>query len=340
MCAARPDSSLRPGQWIARYIARQLKASGRAGLDYALLTHLHGDHIGDVTAKSPKSALGDYKLTGISDVAEATPIRKLIDRGYPGYDYPAPVTDPTTLNYRSFIESIAKSGTNVEQVQVGSSHQIHEPHSQPLSTVRILAGNGHVWSGAEETSLAQFPDQRGLDQRGLDPSHRATENSCSIALRVNYGDFSYFTGGDLCSDTNYGRALWRDVETPAGKAAGPVSVSTCNHHGYFDATGPEFVRAVRPKVWILQSWHASHPAMSTLANLYSSMLSPHSPDVFCLGLHPAAALSCARFSDNFKSSQGHVLVRVAPGGAKFSVLVIEDRDESDHVKGAFGPYLS
>ena len=120
--------------------------------------------------------------------------------------------------------------------------------------------------------------------------------------------------------------------------AGRVSVSTCNHHGYFDANGPDFVRALRPRVWILQSWHASHPAMPVLANLYSPILYPGPRDVFCLGLHPAAALSCARFSDLFKSSQGHVLVRVASAGAEFFVLVLEDGDESNHVKAVFGPY--
>jgi hypothetical protein len=69
-------------------------------------------------------------------------------------------------------------------------------------------------------------------------------------------------------------------------------------------------------------------------------LYPGPRDVFCLGLHPAAALGCARFSDMFKSSQGHVLVRVAPGGMEFSVLVLEDRDESNRVKAVFGPYPS
>ena len=117
-------------------------------------------------------------------------------------------------------------------------------------------------------------------------------------------------------------------------------MSTCNHHGYFDATGPDLVRALQPRVWILQSWHASHPAISVLANLYSPILYPGPRDVFCLSLHPAAALSCARFSDSFKSSQGHVLVRVAPGGAEYSVLVLEDGDESVRVKAIFGPYTS
>jgi len=342
MNPARPDGSRRPGQWITRYVQRQLQAAGKAeakaGLDYALLTHLHGDHIGDVTAQSPESSYGGYKLTGVSDVAEVMPIGKLIDRGFPSYNYPATVTDATGLNYIQFAKAIAGRGTAVEQIQVGSSSQITQlrgPEMSPEFAVRVIAGNGQVWSGKDESSVSHFPPQAGGNAAQL-----ANENSCSIALRFSYGRFSYFTGGDLNCDINYGRDPWRDIETPAARVSGPVSVSTCNHHGYFDATGPEFVRAVQPRVWVLQSWHASHPAMSVLANLYSTVLYSGPRDVFCLGLHSAAALSCARFSDSFKSSQAHVLVRVEPGGKEFSVLVLSDADERDQVVAVFGPYAS
>jgi beta-lactamase superfamily II metal-dependent hydrolase len=338
MNAARPDESRRPGEWIARYVARQMKATSRAGLDYALLTHLHGDHVGDVTPQNPVSSHGEFKLTGISDVAEVMRIGKLIDRGYPEYRFPAQVSDPSALNYIEFVWSAVKRGMSAERVRVGSMSQITQLHAReryPEFAVRIIAGDGEVWTGEGEASAAHFPPQAGRSADQL-----ANENSCSIALRLSYGRFGYFTGGDLNCDTNYGRDPWRDVESAAGKVVGPVSVSTCNHHGYFDATGPEFVRGVRPRVWILQSWHASHPAMSVLANLYSPILYPGPRDVFCVGLNPATALAAARFSDLFKSSQGHVLVRVAPGGAEYSVLVLEDGDESDRVKAMFGPYQS
>lgn len=336
MNPARPDGSRRPGQWIARYVERQLKAASRAGLNYARLTHLHGDHIGDVTPECPKSIYGNFKISGISEVAEVMHIGKIIDRGYPKYNYPAKVADSTGLNYIQFAMAASRRGMGVEQIKVGSSRQIalvHEPERYPEFRVRVIAGNGQAWNGEGENAVPRFPSQHGETAEKL-----ASENSCSIALRLSYGRFSYFTGGDLTSDTNYGRDPWRDIESPAAKMAGRVSVSTCNHHGYFDANGPDFVRALRPRVWILQSWHASHPAMPVLANLYSPILYPGPRDVFCLGLHPAAALSCARFSDLFKSSQGHVLVRVASAGAEFFVLVLEDGDESNHVKAVFGPY--
>jgi len=100
------------------------------------------------------------------------------------------------------------------------------------------------------------------------------------------------------------------------------------------------VRALRPRVWVLQSWHASHPAMSVLANLYSPILYPGERDVFCLSLNPAAALADSRFSDSFKSRQGHVVVRVEPGGARYSVLVLDDADESGRIVASFGPFLA
>jgi hypothetical protein len=75
--------------------------------------------------------------------------------------------------------------------------------------------------------------------------------------------------------------------------------------------------------------------MPVLANMYSPLLYPGPRDVFCLSLHPAAALSCARFSDLFKSTQGHVLVRVVPGGPEYSVLVLQDGDDSNRVKAVF-----
>lgn len=71
--APRPSGQRRPGEWVARYAQRHLKPTARAGLDYALLTHLHPDHLGDLHITTPLSASGGYRLTGISDVEHALP---------------------------------------------------------------------------------------------------------------------------------------------------------------------------------------------------------------------------------------------------------------------------
>ena len=43
--AQRPNASRTPGEWVVRYIRHVLP---EAALDYALLTHFHGDHMGEL----------------------------------------------------------------------------------------------------------------------------------------------------------------------------------------------------------------------------------------------------------------------------------------------------
>ncbi|MFC5865265.1 ComEC/Rec2 family competence protein [Acidicapsa dinghuensis] len=341
VCPARPDESRRPGEWIARYVQRQLTATGHAKLDYALATHLHGDHVGDVTDSSPRSSYGDYRLTGISDVAEVIPITTLIDRGFPDYDFPTKVAAPTALNYIRFVQSVQQRETRVERARPGSVNQIiqliqrHARQSDSQFEIRILSSSGAIRTGQGEENRILIPSGAIAPKDEIE-----SENMLSIALRLRYGKFTYFTGADLNCLTNYGRDPWRDIETPVAQAAGPVDVATCNHHAYFDACGPAFVQALKPRVWILQSWHAAHASISSLANISSTSLYPEQRDVFCLGLHPAAGVVSGRFSDRFKSKQGHVLVRVAPGGEEYRVFVIDDGNEDANVTGAFGPYRS
>ena len=336
MSPARPDASRRAGEWIARYVRRHLARASRSSLDVLLLTHLHGDHVGQVVDASPRSARGDYRLTGAGDVAEAIRIDELIDRGWPDYDYPAYPVDPSALNYIALARDLARRGTRVERAQAGSMAQLglrRNPAAFPEYNARILAVNGEVWTGSGESAKHLFPALRGLNTEAL-PS----ENMCCAAVRLQYGNFAYYTGGDLTCDTSYGRFPWHDIETPVAYAAGPVSVAVANHHGYFDACGAEAIGMLRPQVWILPTWHTSHPAMNVLAALLSEELYPGKRLVFATGMAAAALAVNDRFAKSLASTDGHVVVRVAPGGRSFRVDVVNAADELDTVVAAFGPY--
>jgi beta-lactamase superfamily II metal-dependent hydrolase len=338
LAAAEPNSPRRPGEWIGRYALHHLSTAPRRELDYAILTHFHGDHIGEVTPNSPVAPGGDYRLTGVSDVAELINIRSLIDRGYPNYDYPAPATDDTVKNYIRFVLAREKRGTKIEKFVVGSSSQIalqHSPAEFPNFAVRNLAANGEVWTGQANDTQHLFPPLSKLKA-----DEYPTENSCSIALRFDYGAFRYYIGGDLTCDTRFGTAPWLDVETPVAKAAGPANVSALNHHGYFDATGPEFVRHMRSRIYVLQAWHASHPALSVLDRLYSPILYSGDRDVLATGLTEAASLADARLSDKMLSQHGHVIVRVSEQGRQYRVIVLDDSNEEGAVKATFGPFTT
>jgi hypothetical protein len=186
---------------------------------------------------SPK---GNYTLTGITDVDAQLPIRKLIDRGFPDYSYPTPSQAPFAQNYMNYIKSRQRLGEATERIEVGSSTQIRlrqHPDRYNNFAVRNLAANGEVWTGVGDKTQKTFPDLQTLGKQDY-PS----ENMCSIALRLTYGKFDYFTGGDLLSGTEEESAEpWRDIETAVAKAAGPVEVAVADHHAYLDAVGPSFV---------------------------------------------------------------------------------------------------
>src|SRR5215469_1297940 len=52
-CVQKPDAQVRPGEWIASYVLRRIQPAGRRELDYALITHIHPDHLGGLGDDNP-----------------------------------------------------------------------------------------------------------------------------------------------------------------------------------------------------------------------------------------------------------------------------------------------
>lgn len=289
VCDARPSDSRRPGEWIGRYVLRQMRAAKRAELDAVVITHFHDDH-----------------LAGLADVASMVPVKRLIDRAYPDYSGLEPFEEALVKPYREKFP-------RVEKFRVGSASQLGAKGVE----IRNLAANGVVWTGRGEEARSLFQG----------PS---TENMRSIAMRLQWGAFRYYTGGDLTCDTAYGREPWRDIETPVARVAGPVDVAVLNHHGYVDSTGPEFVRALQPKVFIIPGWDSSHPAANALRNLFSLELYAGPREVYSTATKPETKVAIRQLAD-LASSDGHVLVRVTEDGAKYRVIVTSNADELDRI---------
>ena len=118
-----------------------------------------------------------------------------------------------------------------------------------------------------------------------------------------------------------------------------ISVAVFNHHGYYDAEGPGYVRALHPRVFVILAWDSAHPTVSTLASVYSKTLYPGDRDVFATALKPELKITNKR-TDDFKSSNGHIVVRVAEDGASYRIFIVTNADESGRVIASFGPYAS
>ena len=332
--APRPNGSLRPGQWIARYARRRLPSFNQR-LNGFLASHLHPDHIGAVTADSPSAPGGGYRLTGVTDVAQELPIDVLFDRGWPTYDYPSPQQARFATNYIAFARSRDKLGLRNERIEAGRADQVRLSRATSGTggtEVRILACSGRVWTGRGTESAATFPDLACLMTADW-----PQENMCSVGLRVAYAGFRYFTAGDLTANTFDGALPWADIEGATARACGAVNVAAACHHGYFDAVGASCVRELRPAAWIIPAWHITHPGMKPLERMFSDKYYSGPRDVFLTQVMPQALTVNWRFLESAKSTSGHVVVRVYPTGS-YQIAVTDSWREDDRVLMRFGPY--
>ena len=335
----RPDASRTPGEWIAGYIRHMLSHESRPVLDYGYITHFHGDHMGSLSPDSQMSKSAQYKLTGFTEVGEHIPILKMLDRGWPNYDWPQSLENPMMENYRAFLKwQIERNGMKVERLQPGRNDQIvlvHDPERYRDFEVRNIAANGEIWTGVGTKTRQHFPPLVDVP-----PPDQPTENMCSLAVRLSYGKFDYFTGGDMPGVPPEGTPSWHDVETPVAKAVGPVEVCVLNHHGNKDSANAFFVSTLRPRVFILPVWSSDHPGHRVLARLYSTRLYPGPRDIFATNMMEANQIVIGPLLDRLESDQGHILIRVDPGGAAYRVIVLDDSAETYKVTAVHGPYWS
>lgn len=336
----KPDGSREPGEWIARYIARMLERFPTKQIDQAVISHFHIDHMGAITKSSRASARGDYQLGGLTEVAEHIPIRRIFDRNYPGYDWPAPLVDAKMVNYKKFLAwQTANRGLRVERFEAGRNDQLglfHDKSRYPEFEIRNIAVNGHVWTGVGAVTRNHFPSLSATVA-----ARQISENKCCIALRISYGKFDYFTGGDIdVRDVELAGPAdqWKDIERPIAMATGPVEVFKANHHANYDANSPFFLGILRPRVTVASIWGASQPAMAVHRRFLSQATYPGHREVFYTNMMEATL--AALHIDKTDTPTGHIVVRVMPRGGEFHVYVLDDSNESYRVKAVYGPYQS
>lgn len=325
---------LTTGERITDYIKH---FSPTDSLDYALISHFHHDHYGVVKENTPFSINGAYQLSGITEVGDIIPIKKLIDRAYPNYNYPVDLRkkrngneDKTMINYLKFIIHHQKeSGMKVEQLTPGVNHQIipvHDSEKVKNFEVRNIKVNDLMWSGTTN-EVARYPfDPPFLNEKGY-----FNENPLSLGLKISYGKFDYYVGGDTPGVNDYPDY---DMETPIANIIGEVDALTLDHHGYKDATNPYFLQKVTPQVIAHQSLHDPHFAENVQNNLKKSnahVFSPYMSDKIKKWYGKS-------IKKVYKSTKGHFFIRVYPGGDTFDVFVLEETKEDYVLKEKFGPY--
>lgn len=333
---ALPNDSQRPGEWIARYIDKRMSFKKEKYLDYVFLTHFHGDHMGGFFESYPKSKKGgQYVLSGLTDVAETIRFRKMVDRNWPEYNFPKPMTGQSFDNYRSFIKwSQENEGLKVERFVPGSNRQFvlaNNPKKYAGSfEIRNIIANGELWTGEGTKTKQLFPKDQ-LDM--LD------ENKCSSAIKITYGKFNYFNGGDLSGRILLHVPEWMNVEKPVGEIVGPVEVCEANHHAWVDAMSDHFIKSLQPQVIVLQVWNVSHINMTTLNTMTSKGLNPSFQNVIPTTIPELSKTYIGAGNANkLTGDGGHVVIKVENGGNSYRVFILDASNENFMVKSVVGPY--
>jgi hypothetical protein len=344
-----PDGTHSAAHWIANYI-RQFAPAGRpVKLNYALITHFHTDHMGTITPDKPMSRTGAYRLAGITELADNLTIDTVIDRAAPSYDYPVDLRkcsqtgagtqafDRLSLaNYLSFAEYRIKHGQAVVGLKPGSLDQIklEKPGSYPTFHIRNVASSGIIWTGAREETQYYIP-------AGAVTDCKFDENPFSNVLTVAYGRFKYYSGGDIPGVPAFNQPWWRDVETPVSAVVGPVDAMLLDHHGNRDTVNENILRNLAPRVLVQENWLSPQPGEEVVNRMASKGLYPGPRDVFSVGMAPETRAAIGPIMDSiYKSYNGHVVIRVAPGGAQYDVFILNDTDTRRKIVKRFGPYQS
>ncbi len=335
----KPNDSKTPGEWIVEYIRPLLQNLPDQAIDYALISHFHDDHMGSPHPLSPTSASGSYKLTGITTVGEYIPIKTLLDRAWPEYDYPAPLQGKMMDNYRAFQKwQIENKNMTVARFKAGVNNQITLKNKAfPSFECRNIGVNGEIWTGVANNTRAHFPTLESLKAQGLS---LPGENPCSLSFRISYGAFDYFSGGDIPGVLAPGQASWNDIETPVAKAVGPVEVNVLNHHGNKDSQNPFFLESLRPRVHIMSVWSSDHPGHAVMSRLLNTHIYPGPRDIFATNMLEPNYQVIGSDLEKLKSDQGHIVIRVAPDGKTYRVIILDDSSTKKHVKEVFGPYTA
>ena len=346
MTDPKPDLSRRAGEWISRYILRTNPSGNK--VDYLMVSHMHDDHMGSIRLDAPTTTgrNPDYKLVGIAEVGEHLQFKYIIDRGFPNYNYPRPISDKDIENYKSFV-AWHKAHHKATQVpfNVGALNQIalqKAPQKYASSfSVRNIAANGEVWNRADGGTTRYY------DLNPQNTASNGNENTKSIAFRIQYGPFSYFAGGDLTGSLLNAKGEKINMEEKVGEACGETDVCKCNHHAYLDAMTGGFLRHVHAQAYINPVWDQYHTQESVIKRVLAQEdLTDRRNAHNTLFLSQYIVASAReKFADQewMKKTcphNGHIVIKVYDDGRKYKIYRISAEDEKMTIQHVYGPFLS
>ena len=311
---ASPSSSRRSGEWIRRYIERLIP---QREIDYLMISHWHSDHV-----------------RGLPDIADSFRFRRFYDNQFPNLNLYNSGIDPVGLDMvQKWLPGALKEGMKRDAFKVGAKNQIclqHDPRKyyQRVFEIRNIATNGTVWDGRNGTRDLASVHVKKSGKKSI------SENLLSAAIRIRYGNFSYFTGGDIEGFLLDAEGKEFSYEDEVGKVVGPVCACKTNHHACPASMREGFLRSLRPKLILSSTWSPNQINDITLERMTSRNFYPGDRTI-AYGQIPyfkKGAYADRAFMRDV-APEGHAVIKVNPGGFAYRLYTLTTEDESMRIVG-------
>ena len=185
------------------------------------------------------------------------------------------------------IESLTSVGMALDRGDLGHDNptrQFNEWHSAAQSS-RVgayrpaLAGSDDIDLGADVAVIVTSANGAVLGSDGTVTTPfeiaKRYENEKSVTVRLSFGCFDYFIGGDITGGGRSGSRVTPNLEAEIQDAVGDVDVLHVNHHGSQTSSHLEFLLTLDPEVAIISvgNGHPNtryhHPARRVLDDFHT-----------------------------------------------------------------------
>ncbi len=226
-------------KYLFGYMDSILRWLHRPIVDYVVLSHVHIDHYGSMTAVMDSLRVHRDSVTKVFDRFHLT-----------GALYPyinMPKQGKTALAYKNYMQTKSTAG-RFAWVSIQPGGNLLQDKNLVNFSMTCLSANGRCMNGTGYDSIF-------IPKVGAGKYEPKNENDLSYSFLLSFGAFNYYTGGDLGGDES---SDYADGETPIAqylRRTKPAGFHLCafkvDHHGSEHSTNDTLVKLLNPTLAVV-----------------------------------------------------------------------------------------